>query len=157
MTASQQWWGIFVAAAVICGYPAIASKACNDHLPTGTMIIGGYRLQVEIAADPSARICGLSGRMSMPEETGMLFIFPTPSRPSFWMKDTKIPLSIAFIDDNDRIVSIQDMAPMQTDALYCPPDPVRYAVEVNMGWFARRGVAIGDAVDLRIPSTLNVR
>jgi uncharacterized membrane protein (UPF0127 family) len=73
------------------------------------------------------------------------------------MKDTSIPLSIAFIDDAGRILSIQKMAPFQTEARYRSPGPVRYALEVNQGWFENHGVSIGDTVGMELPGSLDIR
>jgi hypothetical protein len=87
----------------------------------------------------------------------MLFIYPTPGPRSFWMKDTIIPLSIAFLDDSGRILSIQQMRPMQTDKRYRSLQPVRYALEVNQGWFADHGIGVGDIVEMRLPVVIEIK
>ena len=87
----------------------------------------------------------------------MLFIYPVPGPLSFWMKDTKIPLSIAFIDETGCILSIQKMVPMQIEERYRSPKPVRYALEVNRGWFAKHDIAVGDVIELKIPAVLNIK
>ena len=76
---------------------------------------------------------------------------------SYWMKDTKIPLSIAFLDDSLQIFSIQEMTPMQTDRLYHSSRPANYALEVNQGWFSRHGIDVGDAVIMKLPIILDIR
>jgi hypothetical protein len=73
------------------------------------------------------------------------------------MKDTSIPLSIAFLDDNGRILSIQRMTPMQTDERYRSPQPVRYALEVNQGWFADHGIGIGNIVEMKLPAVIEIK
>jgi uncharacterized membrane protein (UPF0127 family) len=104
-------------------------------------------LVVEVAATPASQATGLSGRTSLAPDAGMLFVFPTPQPTEFWMRDTLIPLSIAFVDDSRTIVSIQEMQ-AETDQHHVPPGPIRYAIEANQGFFSRAGVAIGDVVDL---------
>ena len=121
--------------------------ACNENLPVSSISIKGHTLTVELADTPSERACGLSRRSSLKATQGMLFIYPSPRSLSYWMKDTKMPLSIAFIDDTGRIVSIQKMAPMQIAERYRSPKPVRYALEVNQGWFSKHNISVGDVVD----------
>ncbi len=87
-------------------------------------------------------------RTFLPEEQGMLFVFDKPQILSFWMKNTRLPLSIAYIDINCRIISIQNMAPMNDTILYDSPSPALYALETNQGWFERKGIRTGDVVDL---------
>ena len=124
--------------------------ACNENLPITSIAIKGYFLTAELAVTPSERACGLSHRSSLPEHHGMLFLYPNPRPLTFWMENTKIPLSIAFIDDNGRILSIQKMVPMQIEEQYRSPKPVRYALEVNQGWFAKHNIVVGDVIDLKI-------
>lgn len=81
-------------------------------------------------------------RQSMPEQEGMLFVFETPNVQCFWMKNTLLPLSAAFLADDGRIVNLVDMLPMTTDS-HCSTEPVRYVLEMNQGWFAKRGIEAG--------------
>jgi uncharacterized membrane protein (UPF0127 family) len=104
-------------------------------------------VKVELAASAADRGRGLMQRASMPEDAGMLFVFPADTDGPFWMKDTLIPLSIAFIALDGTIVSIKDMQP-QTEDLHSPGARYRYALEVNQGYFARAGVKVGDKVAL---------
>lgn len=106
--------------------------------------VGGIPLQVEIADSPEKRERGLSGRKKI--DSGMLFIFEKQDIYPFWMKDTYVPLSIAFIDRDGVIISIQDMAPLYTNRLYIPPKPIFYALEVEMDWFEKNDVDVGDSV-----------
>jgi uncharacterized protein len=100
---------------------------------------------VEIAKTPQERNHGLMGRKHLDKDEGMLFIFETEDYHGFWMKDTLIPLSIAFIDKDGRIVWITDMKPQTLDS-HVPPGPVLYALEMNKGWFSFHGVKTGDVV-----------
>jgi uncharacterized membrane protein (UPF0127 family) len=131
--------------------------ACNKALPTTEITAKGHALFVEIAATPTARACGLSRRAGMPQNNGMLFVFPTARHASFWMKDTQIPLSIAFLDDAGRIISIQKMIPMNIEKRYRSDQPVRYALEVNQGWFVQNRIEVGDRVELQLPAMLDIR
>lgn len=110
---------------------------------------GGAPLYVEVADTPAERNVGLSGRRRLPENRGMLFLFHAPlpaDRASFWMKDTHVPLSIAFIGESGRIFQIEDMTPLDLSPV-CPTGPVYAALEVNAAWFAEHGVGVGDVVD----------
>ena len=135
----------------------VGTLACPLELPSATLTINGHSLIVELAATPAARTCGLSHREDLPQNRGMLFIFPSPSPETFWMKDTLIPLSIAFVDNAGQIMNIQDMTPMQTEELYSSQGPARYAIEVNQGWFERNGIAAGDQVVMQLPLVLEIK
>ena len=93
-------------------------SACPLELPVAAISIKGHPLEVELASTPEARACGLSNRIKLPENHGMLFIYPTLGPRTFWMKDTHIPLSLAFLNDSGLILSIRQMAPMQTEPRY---------------------------------------
>jgi len=108
--------------------------------------VGMYRLRAEVAASEEEREIGLMYRKSMPPQAGMLFVFPTNAVHCFWMKNTLLPLSIAFIDENGKIADIADMKP-QTEDTHCPSKPVRYALEMNQGWFRSHGVAVGAMIN----------
>jgi uncharacterized membrane protein (UPF0127 family) len=103
---------------------------------------------VEVADTPDERSRGLSGREELPAEAGMLFLFDEPVNQGFWMKDTLIPLSIAFLDAEGRIVALRDMEPCRREPcpLYDPGQPYSSALEVNQGAFERWGVGVGDTV-----------
>jgi len=107
-------------------------------------------LVVEIADTPQARRQGLAGRTSLGRNAGMAFLFDAPTRDAFWMKDTLIPLSIAFWDRQGRIVAIFDMQPCTADPCptYRPDVPYVGAVEVNLGFFQEHGVKVGNVVEL---------
>ena len=100
---------------------------------------------VEVARTEEERAKGLMNRKSLGKEDGMLFIFEEPGYHGFWMKNTFIPLSIAFIDREGKIVAITDMKPL-TLSTHNPPRPILYALEMNQGWFASKGIKVGDIV-----------
>jgi uncharacterized protein len=111
---------------------------------------GTVRVDVEVADDADERQVGLMGRTSLAADAGMVFLFPEPTTASFWMKDTLIPLSIAFWNDEGGIVAILDMEPCEADSCpsYDPGVAFTSALEVNQGFFDEHGVAIGDRVRL---------
>jgi len=131
--------------------------ACPLELPTAEISTKGFALTVELATTPAARSCGLSQREELPDNHGMLFIYPERRPLTYWMKDTRIPLSIAFLDDSGQIFSIQEMTPMRVDRIYKSLRPARYALEVNQGWFSRHGIAVGDVVVIELPLVLEIR
>lgn len=104
-------------------------------------------VEVEIADDDTERQRGLMGRTELAENAGMLFIYEDEQPRSFWMKDTLIPLSIAYIAADGHIVDIQDMQPLD-ETSYPSAEPARYALEVNQGFFTERGIQVGDRLDL---------
>ena len=106
-------------------------------------------VQVEVADTEEERRRGLMGRSALAEDAGMRFVFDGEQQLSFWMKDTLIPLSIAFMDSEGRIVDIQDMQPLDdVPPHYVSAEPAQYALEVNQGFFEKRGVMVGDIVEL---------
>jgi uncharacterized protein len=141
---------------VLIASPA-KTPACPLELPTATISINGHMLTVELAATPAARSCGLSHRDELPQNHAMLFIFPDFRPQTFWMKDTRIPLSIAFLDDSGKIIDIQDMAPMRTDLEYPSSGPAKYALEVNQGWFKRHEIEVGDTVAMELPLVIDIK
>lgn len=121
---------------------------------TVTLVDGAVRvtLEVEVADTVQARARGLMYRTHLPEYAGMLFVFESPQRLAFWMKNTYIPLSIAFIDSSWRVVDIQDMdppAPGGEIPIYLSRREAQYALEVNQGFFARHGIGVGARVVYR--------
>jgi uncharacterized membrane protein (UPF0127 family) len=104
--------------------------------------VEGHRIDAEVAATADVRDFGLMSRYSLSDDRGMLFVFPDARKHCMWMKDTFIPLSVAFIDDNGKIVSIAEMQPRSL-AFHCAPVPVRYALEMNKAWFSKRRIGCG--------------
>src|SRR5271165_3727900 len=142
-----------IAPILIAGFIFILS-ACQQKaaesafgLRTADLKISNVPLTVEVADTPQASENGLMFRDSLPQDHGMLFIFEEPKKASFWMKNTKIPLSIAYIDSNGRILEIRSMKPLDETVVPSSSDEVAYALEVNQGWFARHGISSGAIVD----------
>ena len=125
-----------------CSAHALADQA----LPELVLEIKGHKLTAEVAATDAQRMQGLMHRRMLPENRGMLFVFSYSVPQSFWMMNTYIPLSIAFIDENGAIVSIADMKPLTTDS-HGSAKPAKYALEMNQGWFAKRGIKAGAKVE----------
>jgi uncharacterized membrane protein (UPF0127 family) len=125
------------------GIAAWAQGASNPPLPVTRITAGMHVIQAEVAATPGERMLGLMNRPSLAPNAGMLFVFERPGVHCFWMRNTRIPLSIAFVDDDGSIVNIADMEPFDEASNHCPAKPVRYALEMNRGWFAKRGILAG--------------
>ena len=132
----------------IVAFAAIASSAnaqLNIGLRTIQMKVGIYSIQAEVADNPDLREVGLMNRTSLPTNSGMLFIFERKAGNCFWMKNTKLPLSIAFIADDGKIVNIEEMQADTTNN-HCPKAPIRYALEMNKGWFSERVIVPGNTI-----------
>ena len=114
-------------------------------LPTVTLTIGTHKLIAEVVASPEQRALGLMNRFSLKPDHGMLFVFERSEPLSFWMKNTYIPLSIAFLAPDGRIVNIEDMKP-QSEETHWSRGPAMYALEMKKGWFAERGIGPGAVV-----------
>lgn len=103
---------------------------------------GFYRIDAEVAADDATRMLGLMHRRSLSGNQGMLFVFDQAARHCMWMRNTLLPLSVAFLDQNGRILNIENMQP-QTEDNHCASGAARFALEMNQGWFANRGIKPG--------------
>ena len=121
------------------------SVAHAAELPTTALTIGSHKLTAEIATSPEQRSLGLMNRFSLKPDHGMLFVFERNEPLAFWMKNTYIPLSIAFIAPDGAIVNIEDMKP-QTEESHWSRGPALYALEMKKGWFAERGIGPGAVV-----------
>lgn len=113
--------------------------------PKIPLFIKEREIWVEVARTPEERARGLMGRKNLGQDEGMLFIFETEDYHGFWMKNTSIPLSIAFIDREGRIVEIKDMEPFSLES-HLPPKPILYALEMRRGWFKTNRVTKGDSI-----------
>ena len=107
-----------------------------------TLSTGMHAIRAEVARTPEERSIGLMFRKTMPTNDGMLFVFEQPGVQCFWMKNTLLPLSAAFVADDGTIVNIEDMKPQTLDS-HCSAKPVRYVLEMNQGWFKKKGLAAG--------------
>ena len=132
---------LLIAIAGLSGAVLAQTKA-QPTLPTVKLTAGIHVITAEVAASEQARMIGLMHRERLAPNHGMLFVFDTKSPQCFWMRNTRVALTIAFIDDDGTIVQLDNMAP-QTDDSHCSQKPVRYALEMEQGWFAKRGVAPG--------------
>jgi uncharacterized membrane protein (UPF0127 family) len=104
-----------------------------------------HRIEAEVAADQASRMQGLMNRRSMAANQGMLFVFTQADRHCMWMRNTLLPLSVAFLDEQGRILNIEDMKP-QTENNHCAAGPARFALEMNLGWFATKGLKPGQNI-----------
>lgn len=131
-------------ALAIAGFLAASIAAAAD-LPTAVLAVGDYKVTAEVVVTPEQRALGLMHRFSLKPDHGMLFVFERAEPLSFWMKNTFIPLSIAFIGADGRIVNIEDMKP-QTEDTHWSKGPALYALEMRKGWFAEKGIGPGAVV-----------
>ena len=121
--------------------PVIAQQP-QMNLPRVTLQAGMYQIDTQLAQTPDQRSVGLMWRREMPLHEGMLFVFEQPATQCFWMMNTLIPLTAAFVTDDGTILNLADMQP-QTTQSHCSDKPVRFVLEMNQGWFAKRGLKPG--------------
>jgi len=114
----------------------------QTQLPRVTLTAGMHLINAQVAASPEQRSIGLMHRREMPTHEGMLFVFEQPGVQCFWMKNTLLPLTAAFVADDGTIVNLADMQPQTLDS-HCSAEPVRFVLEMNQGWFAKRGIQAG--------------
>jgi hypothetical protein len=114
-------------------------------LPVAQLTAGMHAIRAEVAADMASRMTGLMHRPSMPANSGMLFVFDEITIHCMWMKNTLIPLSVAFLDEAGTVINIADMQP-HSEQSHCAARPARYALEMNRGWFASRGIKPGQRI-----------
>ena len=131
---------VALAVAVLAAAPAGAQP--QPTLPRVQLQAGIHLIKAEVASDFTTRAKGLMFRERLGPGEGMLFVFQDKSPQCFWMRNTLIPLSIAFIDDDGTVVNVEDMKPKTEDS-HCAARPVRYALEMEQGWFGKRGVGPG--------------
>jgi len=121
---------------------ASAQTGPQMQLPRTKLSAGMHMLDVQLAQTPEQRQIGLMFRKEMPQHEGMLFVFEQPATQCFWMRNTLIPLTAAFVADDGTIVNLADMKP-QSDDSHCSTKPVRYVLEMNAGWFAKKQIKAG--------------
>jgi uncharacterized protein len=122
--------------------PLVHAQEPQMNLPRVKLTAGMHVIDAQVAASDEQRMTGLMHRKEMPQHEGMLFVFEAPSQQCFWMKNTLLPLSVAFVDDDGTIVNIDEMKPQTLDA-HCSEKPVRYVLEMNKGWFSKKGIKAG--------------
>jgi uncharacterized membrane protein (UPF0127 family) len=128
-------------ATAVLAVSAFAQDA-QMNLPRVKLNAGMHLIDAQVAATMDQRMTGLMHRQEMPQNEGMLFVFESPSQQCFWMKNTLLPLSVAFVEDDGTIANIDEMLPQTLDS-HCSSKPVRFVLEMNKGWFAKRGIKPG--------------
>ena len=147
-TAASRSWRSHVRTAVLASVLpfTLATASAQDgpqlNLPRVELNAGMHRIDAQVAQAPQERQTGLMHRQNMPLHEGMLFVFEQPATQCFWMKNTLLPLSTAFVADDGTIVNLADMQPQTLDS-HCSSKPVRYVLEMNQGWFAQKGIKAG--------------
>lgn len=129
-------------AGLFAGLVLSAAASAQNAMPVMELSAGFHRIEAEVAANDQHRQLGLMNRKAMAQQHGMLFVFDHPNTHCMWMRNTLLPLSVAFIDEAGRIINIEDMQP-RTEDNHCARQPARYALEMNLGWFAQRGIKPG--------------
>ncbi len=137
------------------GSSSLAQGTPQMGLERSQLMAGMHRLDVQLAQTPEQRQIGLMWRKDMPQHEGMLFVFDQASTQCFWMRNTLIPLTAAFLEDDGTIVNLADMKPLNDDS-HCSAKPVRFVLEMNQGWFAKRqikpGFKLGGSVFYKRPN-----
>lgn len=131
--------------AFVCLLVAGVGAALAQAMPVMELSAGFHRIEAEVAANNPDRMQGLMHRRSMPSQHGMLFVFTQDAQHCMWMKNTYLPLSVAFLAPDGRILNIEDMKP-HSEENHCAEQPARFALEMNAGWFAQRGLKRGDLI-----------
>ncbi|MDR3453938.1 MAG: DUF192 domain-containing protein [Rhodoferax sp.] len=142
MTLRRTSLSLLVAGLALLAGAASAQDAPQLDLPRIKLTADMYQIDVQLAQTPEQREIGLMFRKQMPQAEGMLFVFEVPATQCFWMKNTILPLTAAFVADDGTIVNLADMAPQTTNS-HCSAKPVRYVLEMNQGWFAKRALKAG--------------
>jgi len=128
--------------ALLAAAPAAAQQIPQTGLPVVELGAGMHLIHAEVARTDEQRAIGLMARKEMAQNAGMIFVFEQPAQQCFWMRNTLIPLSAAFVADDGTIVNIVEMQPL-SDTSHCSVKPVRYVLEMNKGWFDKRGLKAG--------------
>jgi uncharacterized protein len=134
------WLALWVGCAL--ALPALAQNAPQPKLATTPLAAGMHVIQAELAVTPDQQQTGMMLRTEMGSNEGMLFVNDSAGVRCFWMRNTLIPLTIAFLADDGTVVNLADMQP-RSEASHCSAKPVRYALEMRQGWFAKRGIKAG--------------
>lgn len=135
----------FASIALSLGYN-MAYAQQSGKLPVISLTAGIHVIKAEVAARDAERQQGLMFREKMGSNEGMVFLFEAPAGVCMWMKNTLIPLSVAFIDNNGKIINIEEMQPQSTDS-HCAKAPARYALEMNRGWFKQKNIKAGSVIE----------
>lgn len=138
----KRFFASLLAGLLLAQVPARAQEGPQLNLPRVTLSAGMHLIHAQVAATHQQRAVGLMFRKEMPAGDGMLFVFEQPSSQCFWMKNTLLPLTAAFVADDGTIVNLADMKPQSTDS-HCSSQPVRYVLEMHQGWFSRKHILAG--------------
>ena len=123
-------------------FAVLAQEQPQLDLPRVHLQAGMHQIDAQVASGYEQRMTGLMFRKEMPQHEGMIFVFEQPAQQCFWMKNTLLPLTAAFVADDGTIVNMADMKPQTLDS-HCSSQPVRYVLEMNKGWFAKKGIKAG--------------
>lgn len=134
-------WVLSAAIALFDAWPF----AARAEMPVAALSAGVHLIQAEVASTAPSREEGLMFRRTLGPNRGMLFVFPESARHCMWMRNTYIPLSVAFMDEQGNILNVDDMRP-ETENNHCAARPARYALEMSFGWFKQRGIAAGQRI-----------
>lgn len=131
----------------------LAACSAFGKAPAGTIPVkfGRDTLNCEIAATEAEREHGLMFRRDLPDDRGMIFVFETPHQASFWMKNTPLPLSIAFLDEDKKVLNVDEMAPYDEEHFHASKGNAAYAIEANANWFEKHGIKAGDVAVFDLP------
>jgi uncharacterized membrane protein (UPF0127 family) len=130
----------------------LGAPQASAQMPVVELGAGMHLIRAQLAADDPSRMRGLMFRKSLGPNEGMLFVFDEPATHCMWMKNTYVPLSVAFLDDEARVINIADMTPHSEDS-HCAAEAARYALEMQQGWFAARGIGPGFTIRGVVPQT----
>lgn len=144
---------LLLAALLATSLATVAQDTPQMHLERIQLSAGMHRIDAQVAVTPEQRQTGLMFRKDMPPHEGMIFVFEQASKQCFWMKNTLIPLSAAFIADDGTIVNIEEMKPLVLDG-HCSTQPVRYVLEMNKAWFSKKGLKAGSKLQGPLFQTL---
>ena len=137
-----RWLQLAIMLLGFTGSFTVSAQQPQMQLPRTKLSAGMHLMDVQLAQTPQERQIGLMFRKEMPQHEGMLFVFEQPATQCFWMRNTLIPLTAAFVADDGTIVNLADMKP-QSDDSHCSVKPVRFVLEMNQGWFAKRNIQAG--------------
>jgi uncharacterized membrane protein (UPF0127 family) len=139
----MKYFAPFLLAALLFGHATVgAQDVPQTQLQRTRLTAGIHQIDAQVAVTSEEHATGLMHRKDMPQHEGMLFVFDNSSKLCFWMKNTLIPLTAAFIADDGAIVNLEDMKPLSLES-HCSTKPVRYVLEMNKGWFAKKGLKAG--------------
>jgi len=141
----RRWFVHLLRAAPLLAVAFSADASATDSPPPMTLSAGLYRIEAETANSEESRQRGLMYRTQMPANHGMLFVFGPPQAYCMWMKNTLIPLSVAFLDEGGQIINIEEMQP-RSEIVHCAARAAKFALEMNGRWFARHGISTGDHI-----------